>query len=538
MKIFPTRRAAITAAALFTTVVFLGGCAGSDNGGAGGSENQNDSMLATRAHIIDSRGDASDPVSGGTLTFAGYSMPASLDPAETQASGSTGGTEMASVYGLLMRYDPETDEFVPELAKSLEESDDHLTWTLNLRDEVKFSDGTTMDAQAVVDSIKRFNDEGGENGKLFEENVESVEASDSTTVVFNLNKPLNNLPALLTFGHGLIIAPAGYADPDNFQPIGAGPYTVQEFTGGVSLIVAARDDYWDGEPHLDSVKFVDVSGDQPKLDALNSGGIQMAYLRDADQIEVATDTYPGFIDPVSITRSLDINVREGRPASDPTIRQAIAYAVNPDLYVQRVNKGVGSPGKEVFQEWSKWHADVDPLPYDPDKAKQLLEEAKSDGFDGRLQYLSMASSVDTAVTFQSMLQDVGFEIEIDYAATVADLMTKRSVNHDFDLTVGASSISDAVPYMRLEAGLRSGSPNSPSGLGSDEMDQLLDAVQQATGDDAKSEALAKLQKQIYEELPFIALDAGADFVPWSGDVHGAVPSTDGIMLLDKAWISS
>lgn len=542
MKHTSRRRTVFNVAAVLASMALLAGCANSNGSGATGAPEaggDDGAMLATESKIIGDQDRAAEPVDGGTLSFAGYSMPNSLDPTVTQPSGATGGTEMASIYGLLMRYDPPEDAFVPQLAKSLDESDDHLTYTLALRDDVQFSDGTPMDARAVVDSINRYNDEHGANSELFLQGVAKMEATDTTTVVFHLNHPWKEFPALLTFGHGMIIAPSGYADPDHFQPIGAGPYTIESFAPGNLLTVAARDDWWNGAPHLATIKFVDIQGDQAKLEALNSGGIQMAYLRNAEQVKTAISQYPGYTEPISLTGMVNINNREGHPGANAKVREAMAYAIDPALLNQRAQNGLGSPGKLIFQSWSQWHNAVEPTPTDVDKAAELLEQAKADGFDGNVEYLSLnsPSSKDTALAIQALLDNVGFTTHIEFAATAADLVKRLYVDHDFDLSFGSRSISEAIPSMRLAASLRSDSANNFLGYNSPEMDRLLDSLQQATSNDAEREAIAAIQNQVNEDVPFVATGAGTNFVPWTANIHGAVPSTDGIMLLGDAWMN-
>src|SRR5699024_2532702 len=265
----------------------LAGCTST----AGGDSNEtttngadSDIMPATEAGIIGGDDAAGEPVNGGTLTFSGYSLPPALDPSDkrAQASGSTGGTPEINIYGALMRYDRDKDDYVPQMAKSLKVNDDHMTWTLTLRDGVTFSDGTPYDAQAVVDSINRYSQAHGPTSRVFTESVDSVEATAPDTVVFHMKHPWNELPAVLSYGYGMIIAPAGYADPDNFQPIGAGPFTVSDYAPCTSLTLDANPDYWDGEPHLDSLEFTSLEGGQTRVQALESGDIDMTFLRNPE----------------------------------------------------------------------------------------------------------------------------------------------------------------------------------------------------------------------------------------------------------------
>ncbi|MDN5760582.1 MAG: ABC transporter substrate-binding protein, partial [Tomitella sp.] len=411
--------------AVLACTALVAGCASSGDGGSGGGTGGgSDAAGATTAGVVGDQPDGGEPVSGGTLSFAGYSMPSSLDPTKTQPAGSTGGTEMASVYDLLVRYDAEKSEYVPQLAKSLTESDDHLTWTVGLRDGVTFSDGTPLDADAVVASINRFNENRGANSEQFLAGVKSVEAKDPHTVVFTLNAPWSEFPALLTFGHGMILAPAAYADPENFQPIGAGPYTVANFAPANSLELAPREDYWDGKPYLDTLKFVDIAGGQPKVEAMDSGGIQMAFLRSAEWTAEAKNKYSGFYEPLNVADVLQINNREGHPGADPNIRKAIALAMDPEVINQRAFNGDGHPTTEIFADWSKWHNDVPAFTQDTAQAKQLVDAAKADGFDGKITYVSVNNPVSQAIATatQAMLGAVGLDVDVQYTATITDMV--------------------------------------------------------------------------------------------------------------------
>ncbi|WP_182358456.1 ABC transporter substrate-binding protein [Tomitella gaofuii] len=525
-------------AAALCAGLLLAGCASGGGGGNGEAAPAAGALPATEAAVIGQPDDPREPRSGGNLAFAGYSMPSSLDPTKTQATGPTGGTEMASIYGLLVRYDDAENAYAPQLAASLEESEDRLAWTLGLRDGVTFSDGTPLDAAAVIASIERYNAKGGANSGQFTAGVTGMEAPDPRTVVFHMAHPWREFPALLTYGHGMIVAPAGYGDAENFTPIGAGPFVVDDFAPATSLTVTARADYWDGAPYLSSVKFVDIAGDQPRLDALRTGGVQMVFLRGGEQIAAAKEDFGGYIFPLSLMDIVQINNRDARPGADVHVRKAIALALDPESFVERAQAGVGSPGKALFQDWSEWHTDVTPLPTDADAARAELEQAKADGFDGHLVYLGLnsPSSHNAAVWAQSMLEAVGFDVEIQYASSVTDLVQRMYVDHDFDITYGGNGTTDAAPVFRLDAALNSTSKNNLLGYSSSEMDGLLEQAQQAGNDDELCAVLGRIQQKVNDDVPFVPLGAGAEFVAWTDDVYGAVPSPDGIMLLGNAWI--
>lgn len=381
---------------------------------------------------------------------------------------------------------------------------------------------------------------GGLNGQEFKVNVATTTAPTPSTVVFTLNQPWPQFWSLLSTGVGMIAAPSSMST-GKFTPIGAGPFTVERFAPQDQLVLKARPDYWGGAPYLNELRFVNINGDQPKADALKSGGVQMAFLRSAETIDaVRASGTPGFLETDSLGSVGLINSRPGRPGADVRIRQAMAYAVNPAVIDQRVNAGKGMPSADIFARWSQWHSDVPSIGFDPAKAKQLLDAAKADGYNGNLTYQGFAEpkAQAQALAVQAMLQAVGFTVKIDYANNVTDLTKKMYVDHDFDISRGAFSLWEAAPYVRLNSSLASDSPSNALGYKDPAMDALLAKVKSAPTDDAKRAAIAEVQKAVTEKVPFLAWGAQATFVPWSANVHGVQPSLDAIMLFDKAWVKS
>jgi len=345
---------------------------------------------------------------------------------------------------------------------------------------------------------------------------------------------------MLASGQGMIVAAAATRTA-TFTPIGAGPFTVERFAPHEELLLKARPDYWGGTPNLDKVRFVEILGDQAKADALKSRGIQMAFTRTAqvvDQEQAAG--YPGYLLTQPLGAVVNINNRVDHPGADVRVRQAMAYAMNPDTFNQRVYGGKGLPGTEIFPAWSQWHNAVGGLQYDAAKAKQLLEAAKKDGFNGTVNYVGLndPAAQQTALTTQALLQAVGFTVNISYQNSVADLVKKLYVDHDYDLAFSSYSLYNVDPYTRLFSALRSTSTNNTIGYSNKDMDALLTKVQAATTDAAKTAALADVQKLVNDTVPFVTLGATATFIPWQKNVHGVKPTLDGVILFDKAWMTS
>ncbi|WP_228812001.1 ABC transporter substrate-binding protein [Nocardia flavorosea] len=512
--------------------IALTGCA---NSGTPGQDNGSSAASAAHGPIGD-QGDPGPPVEGGTLSFATYSPVSSLDPTVTVATGPTGGTELAAVYDVLMRYDYDSQTFEPQLAQSLQESPDRLTWTMRLREGVRFSDGTPFDAHAVVASIERYNTRRGLYAPLYTKMVHSTTAKDATTVEFRLEQPWSNFPAILAYGHGMIVAPSSQQG-DTFTPIGAGPFSVVNLRPQQELELKARSDYWGGAPHLDGLKFVAIAGEQPKIEALRTGGVQMIYLRNAETVNAATAEFPGFVSTYSMTTIGQINSAPGRPGADRRVRQAMAYAIDTDILNQRARGGQEIMGTDLFQPWSQWHGDTTGITPDPVKAKQLLDQAVADGFDGKVTYVGIndPDAQEVALAVQAQLNAVGFDASIEYAGSVPDMVRRLYADRNFDIALGGYNVSDIDPEIRLFNALHSTSKNLV-GLQSPVMDGLLGDVLSAPDTETKQHALDEIQRFINEQQSFLTWGAGRTYVAWSDNVFGADPSIDQIMLFDEAFI--
>jgi peptide/nickel transport system substrate-binding protein len=265
----------------------------------------------------------------------------------------------------------------------------------------------------------------------------------------------------------------------------------------------------------------------------------MAYLSNAETVTAALEEFPGYTEALSLKMVGQLNAAEGRPAADPRVRQAIAYAVDPEVLDQRVREGEGMPGTEMFQSWSEWNS-VPGIEPSQEEATRLLDEAKADGYDGKITFLSVNNpdSQELALAVQAQMNAVGFDTAVEYASSTTDLVKRRYVDRDFDMSFGAYSLSDVDPEIRLFSALHSESTNNIMSYANPEMDELLADVLSAPDDEAKRAALGEVQSLVNTDQPFIVWGASVGFVPWAPDVYGATPSTDGIILLDEAFMTN
>lgn len=531
-----TARPTRLAVAALSGALLLAGCASDSDSNDKAADATNRDEIYVLGVVGDQK--AGEPKSGGTLEVVDYGEARSLDPTKTIPNGAVGGSAMAAIYDVLMKYDVANDSYVPLLAKALESKDD-TTWTLTLRDGVKFSDGTALDADAVIASIEYYTANRGFNTLLLATNIADMKATDPKTVTFTLRKPWANFPSMLAQGPGMILAPAAIKNgPDGFKPIGAGPFTYENYKPAEELTLVRNEKYFGGAAPLDKLRFTWIQADQAKMDSLKGGSSDLINIRTTNVLEQARkDGYAGIMNPAGAGSIVWINSREGRPGSDVRIRQAINLAMDPQTYVNRALKGAGNATRNIFSPAFGYFKDVELPETDLEKAKALVAEAKKDGADTSLTYLGQSDQTSRtgAVTIEAQLESVGLDVTIETVSDVSEQTARIYGTHDFDLAMGAMSIGED-PYMSFANNVVSTSPANPSGFASKKMDALVDTLQANTPADSV-DTLAEINQLWQEEVPGVVLTSGGFFAPWNEDVHGVEPTGVNILLFHKAWKS-
>ncbi|WP_305093300.1 ABC transporter substrate-binding protein [Prescottella sp. R16] len=534
MKLNRRRRSLPLVAVGLAGLMTIAGCA------SAASEDVGNTRAADREVGFLGLEEAGEPVDGGTLTFGSYVLPNALDPTKTRANGAVGGTELAAIYDTLVRSDYESGGFEPQLAERLTNNDDYTQFTVELRGGATFSDGTAVDSAAVKWSMERYLAANFDQATTFSSVLSSIDTPDPHTVVFNLDRSWSRFPVLLAMGPGYIVAPSSESG-GTFTPIGAGPFTLTKFAPNEEIALTARADYYGGKPHLDGLRFVPTSGAQPQLDSLESGQLDMAHIvLDEVVIKNTLDRgYPGFLDVQGLGQILLINQREGRPGADLRVRKAVAYGVDPVIFNDRAHNGLGIVDSNLLTANSRWTSTVDGIVYDPKKAKEFLDEAKADGYDGKLRLLTSTEqfAMQAALAVQASLNAIGFDVSLDTVGAAAENNRRVFAERDFDIVRSGSAFLDDAPLLRLQGSMMSNSSNNPQGYADEQMDELIREVQTASTDEDKNAVLSKVQQRMNETIPYVVLGPMSTLTAWDDNVHGVERTADNIWFFDTAWLS-
>lgn len=359
---------------------------------------------------------ASASGSGGTesdqtLKWAPGASPWSWDPV-VQGSGFQF-NQLALAYASLTEIN-EDGEAVPGLAQSWEYNETGDAVTFTLRDELVFQDGSPLDAAAVKSYIDRAMSQDDSALANDLDSIDRITADNENEVTFHLSQVDHQIPLLLGRRVALITSPE--ADPAELaqSPVGAGPFTPVEIVPESHAYFEKNPDYWNAdEIHIDRVEIHWGIDDASLVPALQTGTYNFADLppaqaQAAEQSEIDVVTHPGFnAANISINHNLE-------PFNDPAVLEAARYAIDRQEFVDSITFGYGEAVSQPFPEdYLAWSPAVeDPWPYDPEKAKEILEDAGYEEGDITIDF-SVRDDVPANEIVQSQLADVGINLNLE-----------------------------------------------------------------------------------------------------------------------------
>lgn len=353
--------------------------------------------------------------SGGTLTLGVIAQVTSF--AAQNSNWANESPMMQAVYDSLLRMEPD-GSISPNLATDWEWSEDRLTLTLDLRDDVTFTDGTAFDADVAAQNIVRFRDGVSPNASNLGR-VADATAVDEDTVAITLTEPDPALEVYLTQNAGLQESPAAFDSADvETIPVGSGPYTlnVDDTVAGTSYVFDKNEVYWKPEDqHYDRVVMNFYADTTAMLNAIQGGQVNAAGVLDLTQLDqMLAAGYSAVSNELDWT-GLILSDRGGElnPAlGDVRVRQALAYAFDRDAILNAFAAGYGSTTGQIFPPSSPSYDPAldDVYAYDPEKSKELLAEA---GYASGLEIVMPSTSALNQAWFtlvQQQLADVGVTV--------------------------------------------------------------------------------------------------------------------------------
>ncbi|MBX2998727.1 MAG: hypothetical protein KF893_09485 [Caldilineaceae bacterium] len=507
-------------------------------------------------------------VQGGVFVEATSDDPSILNP--IIASGTNSSDVFTKIYPSLIGQDPFTGEFIPtEVAESWEVSDDGLVWTFTLRDDVFWTDGEPVDSadfKFTFDAIA--SDLVESPRKYFMDNIASIEAPDPQTVVVTYSyikcDSLGNLGQSMLPSH---LYAEDFSDimtsPENEAPsVSAGPMIFQNWVRDESVTTVRNPDYFKGAPNMEGWIYREIPDPGSRLAQLQTGAANALNLQPeqiaAAQFDPNSTIYfwedDGY-DYIALNLANPANPQPGVDADgnpieqephpilgDKNVRQAIAYALDYDSIINQVYLGQGyriAANVLPAIEWA-YNNDLEPYPFDRERAVQLLEEAgwvdengdgvrERDGVRLSLNLLTNAGNTtreDLGVLVDDLLGQIGFDI--NFSAIEFGSMLTEMDNQTFDMVIigwtglGADPNDDAFWSRQYDV---PGSGFNFVSFSNDRVEELLAQGVSVPGCDPQERAAYyyEIQEIIHDELPYIFVRGRVSNYAYTNDWQGINP---------------
>ncbi|MCK7614507.1 ABC transporter substrate-binding protein [Roseibium sediminicola] len=456
------------------------------------------------------------------LVVGQIAEPKSLDPHAVTAVNDF--RILVNLYDGLVRYKDGTLEVEPSLAESWTISDDGKSYTFKLREGVTFHDGSPFNAEAVKFNFDRmlkedhpFHDTGPFPLSFFFSTVEEVTAEDDTTVTFKLSAPYAPFLSNLAYPTGLIVSPEAvkqHGKDFGRNPSGTGAYKFGEWIANSKMVAIRNDDYWDGAPDLEALIFRPVTDANTRIAEMLSGGLDV-------MVEVPPDSLQQFKDDSTFkvleqagphVWFLILNAKEA-PFDNKAARQAANYAINKKALVENILQGTAEvaagPTPPAFA-WA-YNEGLEPYPYDPEKAKELLKEAGyngeevtfyvTEGGSGMLDPIAMGTAI------QADLQAVGMNVKIETYEWNTFL---GKVNPGLEGKAGMAEMAwmtndpDTLPFLALRTEAMPDKGGFNSGYYSNaKVDELLEKAREVTDQGERAKLYKEMQEIVQEDAPWV-----------------------------------
>lgn len=545
-------------------LIKAGGAAGVTAAGVGGfllgTRDARSASTAAPQPYVPNRQDAN-------VLVAGWEEDAqTLDPAKTICGHEV---RIVNQFGTTLRgLEGTATEAVPLLAESWDSSPDGLVWTVKLKPNLTFQDGTPCDAAAVKWSFDRFLDANHPfydppynllsyylGGPDIEKGIGTVEVVDPVTLRFTLKAASATFVSDMTNGYAAVVSPAAFqaAGKDAFgqKPVCTGPFMVSSWEKGVRVVLDRFDGYFGEKAKVDQVIIRPIVENAARLTALQQGEVDFIVAMSPEFIPVIEQ------DPnLQLLQSpgfhiwwISLNVHQP-PLDNPLVRQALNYAVNKQAIVDSILQGAATlaNGPMIGHSWGNDPA-VQPYPHDPERAKALLAEAGvADGFATKFWVPESGSGMvapkEIAQVVQTDLAAIGVTAEIvtqEWTSYVADWQNSGQDAGGYGLAEMSWNFSATDPAQWLDPNVRSdahppGGGFNGSFYSNPQVDDLRTKATQTFNLDDRAAFYKQAQAIMREDCPWIFMFSANNIAAATARLKGVeLNSAPSVISLHRAF---
>lgn len=488
----------------------------------------------------DSEAESGDPVAGGTLAYGRLASANDLDLHQQITSNNAFAID--KIFEPLVSFD-EQGEIRPWLAAEYTVDDAGLEYVFTLRDGVQFSDGSDVTPDDVIFSLNRHLEVGGP--LPLEAPIDTIEATGEREITIMLEAPYTPfLSELSGFSNGVLPEDFGGASEEEFfqNPVGTGPFVVDEFDPEGDLIFVKNEHYWqEGKPYLDGLEYRFIADDNQLQQQLIAGqieAIESVPAANAATIEENAATVLSATDGWS-TEQIFFNTQNEQFADD-AVRRAIAHALDREGIAAATTFGTAEVANALLPPTIEYSANdtVTPLEFDVDAAQTALSESSvPDGFETTLLIASGNSQrTQIAQIVQESLAQIGITVEIEQVdiATFRDRF--RAYDYDFMINSGQSDAPDPNGFITFQADPEGFSKSYWTHYTDDRVTELMHEGRSTASGPEREAIYREIQQILADQVPYIPLFFPANLKGTSADVHGFTVLPNNTVLFQDTWI--
>lgn len=458
----------------------------------------------------------------GDVTAAGTYPIESLDPHGAQ--GASTGTQLAGqeIFSRLVKPDPD-GTLKGDLATTWKPNKAVTAWTFTLRDGVTFSDGSPLDADDVVASFQRMITLNGPNAGNFPGST--MKKTSATEVVLTSPAPDASVPGKLGTFY-VIPSEVGKDDTAFFNhPVGSGPFTVDAFTPGESLVLVPNKKYGGDKPTLSRVTVRNIPELSARMTALRTGEVDILWGIPDDQLASLKGEKDVTVRTVPSSAEFTMWFNSSTPAlKDAEVRRAIWQAVDFTTIIGKLYPETGKPADAPVTSVVLGHVPQPPVAYDAAAAKSALTEA---GFDFsktlRLQFAN-AEFRPFIQAVVSDLQKIGVKaepLEKEQATFTEDLIAlKWDINFQQLATPSYDAASNLGRLYTCEA--------NRNGYCNKELDGLLAAAGATADKKKRTDLYGRASAIIWRDAVGMYPMSVSIAYAWNSDLEGFTPDASGL----------
>ncbi len=444
----------------------------------------------------------------------------------------------SSMFNYLVEWDDEAKEAKPSVATEWEWIDDtHIRFTL--RDDVKFSNGETLVAEDVAESLAYSCQYHATYTQMFDPDNFVVE--DDTHVVLALSKPYGNLLDILGCDYYTIFDWSAWeADNESMgaddalakwirDPVGSGPYKLVEWIDGDHLTLERNEDYWDKDnmPYYKQIIYSFIADMPARASALEAGTVDVAYNLASSQIDELKSASIGLtVNPYNqnVVMPLTFNMHKCPALADENVRKAIMYCIDKAALADAYGNGYEISGKSsLVAENSAYYAEVETFSQDLDVAKEAIDAAIAENGwtadDLTFTTWSVSGSDTSQVELlQYYLSTIGITLNIE-SADFATVLFEHLFVGDTSISIAENDTWDVTRMLNMLDSRIETSYDSYTGEYEDELHDLIDAAWAASDDD-RYEAYKAVQQFAADHYLTTALNSCLYTDAWSNTITG------------------